>query len=72
MQSVARTVLTGPSATLTVPLARLRHPAVGRNRIYRAIASGALEAVRVGKRYAIDVNGMDLWVARGCPVERTR
>ncbi len=55
-------------ASLTVPLARRRHPAVGRNRIYAAIATGTLPAVRVGKRLAIGVPEMDAWVALGCPV----
>ena len=55
-------------ASLTVQLARHRHPAVGRNRIYAAIATGALPAVRVGKRLAIGTMDMDAWVASGCPL----
>ena len=53
--------------TLTVRLARLRHPAVGRNRIYEAAATGAIEAVRVGKRLALDIDSLDAWVRSGCP-----
>ncbi len=61
---------TGPSlppASLTVRLARQRHPAVGRNRIYDAIASGTLSGIRVGKRLAIPVDELDEWVAAGAP-----
>lgn len=54
-------------ASLTVPLARQRHPAVARNRIYAAIASGSLTGIRVGKRLAIPVNELDEWVAAGAP-----
>lgn len=63
----------GPAPTpvsLTVQLARHRHPAVGRNKIYAAIATGALPAVRVGKRLAIGTMDMDAWVASGCPLVR--
>ena len=56
-------------ASLTVTMARDRHPAVGRNRIYAAIGSGALFAVRVGKRLAIPVDDLDSWVASGAPVD---
>ena len=56
-------------ASLTVPLARQRHPAVGRNRIYAAIASGSLTGIRVGKRLAIPVDELDEWVAAGAPTE---
>ncbi len=55
-------------ATVTVPLARQRHPAVGRNRIYQAIARGSLTGVRVGKRLAIPVDELDEWVTAGAPV----
>jgi len=61
---------TGPSvppASLTVQLARQRHPAVGRNRIYDAITNGMLTGIRVGKRLAIPVNEFDEWVAAGAP-----
>lgn len=57
-----------PPATVTVPLARQRHPAVGRNRIYQAIASGSLSGVRVGKRLAIPVDALDEWVKAGAPI----
>lgn len=53
--------------TVTVPLARERHPAVGRNRMYAAITSGALPAVKVGKRLAIPIDELDRWVMSGCP-----
>lgn len=53
--------------TLTVAMARRRHPAVGRNRIYSAIASHALPAIKVGKRLAIHVDELDAWVRAGCP-----
>jgi excisionase family DNA binding protein len=63
-----KTYRTMPS-TLTIPMARDRHPAVGRNRIYAAIAAGALPAVRVGRRIAIRVEDLDAWVMAGCPVQ---
>ena len=56
-------------ASLTVSLVRQRHPAVGRNRIYEAIANGVLAGVRVGKRLAIPVDEVDEWVAAGAPTE---
>lgn len=56
-------------STLTPALARQRHPAVGRNRLYQAIRSGALRGVRVGRRTAIDVLELDDWVQGGCPIE---
>lgn len=57
-----------PVATLTVRLARYRHPAVGRNRLYDAMRSGDLHAVKVGRRIAIAIDALDAWVAAGCPV----
>lgn len=56
-------------ASLTISMARQRHPAVGRNRIYEAIASGALTGMRVGKRLAIPVDALDAWVADGAPTD---
>jgi hypothetical protein len=53
--------------TVTVRLARERHPSVGRNRLYLAMQSGALPSVSVGKRLAILVEDLDAWVASGCP-----
>lgn len=53
--------------SVTVPMALQRHPAVGRNRIYEAIANGALNGIKVGRRLAIPVEDLDLWVADGCP-----
>jgi hypothetical protein len=53
--------------TFTVAMARARHPAVGRNRIYTALQSGVLPSVVVGKRIAIDVDDLDHWVMSGCP-----
>lgn len=55
--------------TLTVALARQRHPAVGRNTLYAGIRSGRLAAVRVGKRLAISLSALDAWVEAGCPTE---
>jgi len=55
--------------TLTVALARQRHPAVGRNTLYEGIRSGRLAAVRVGKRLAISLAALDAWVEAGCPTE---
>lgn len=54
--------------TLTVALARKRHPAVGRNRIYTAMRSGSLRSARVGQRNAIPVEDLDAWVMNGCPI----
>jgi excisionase family DNA binding protein len=54
--------------TLTVPMARMRHPAVGKNRLYAAMTSGTLPSVRVGRRIAIPVATLDAWVMNGCPV----
>ena len=65
---------TGPSvppASLTVQLARQRHPAVGRNRLYDAIANGMLTGIRVGKRLAIPVSELDEWVAAGAPTSKS-
>lgn len=56
-------------ASVTVKLAQERHPAVGRNRIYAAIASGDLKGIKVGKRIAIPTDELDLWVLAGCPVD---
>lgn len=56
-------------ASVTIPMARQRHPAVGRNRFYEAIATGALTGIRVGKRLAIPVDALDAWVAAGAPTE---
>lgn len=56
-------------ASVTISMARQRHPAVGRNRIYEAIATGALTGVRVGKRLAIPVEALDAWVAEGAPTD---
>jgi excisionase family DNA binding protein len=56
--------------TLTVAMARMRHPAVGKNRLYAALASGALSSARVGRRIAIPVTALDAWVMSGCPVSR--
>ena len=53
--------------TTTVALALMRHPAVGRNRVYAAINSGALCSVSVGKRTAILISDLDEWVQDGCP-----
>jgi excisionase family DNA binding protein len=50
-------------------MVRQRHPAVGRNRIYEAIANGVLTGVKVGKRLAIPVDDVDEWVAAGAPTE---
>ncbi len=58
-----------PPASLTVPMVRQRHPAVGRNRIYAAITNGILTGVKVGKRLAIPVDAVDEWVAAGAPTE---
>lgn len=58
-------------STLTPAMARQRHPAVGRNRLYQAIRTGALRGVRVGRRTAIDVMELDDWVRAGCPIEPT-
>jgi len=58
-------------ATLTPDLARARHPAVGRGRLYAALQSGALHGVRVGRRTAIDVHALDSWVAQGCPLTKS-
>jgi len=58
--------LTEPQTT-TVALALMRHPAVGRNRLYTAINSGALRSVPVGKRTSILIADLDEWVQRGCP-----
>lgn len=55
--------------TLTVALARMRHPAVGKNRLYAAMTSGALSSARVGRRIAIPVAALDAWVMAGSPVE---
>jgi hypothetical protein len=54
--------------TFTVAMARARHPAVGRNRIYTALQAGVLPSVAVGKRTAIDVDDLDDWVRDGCPL----
>lgn len=53
--------------TVTVALAKDLHPAIGRNRMYRAIQSGALRGVRVGKRFTIPVDELDEWVMAGAP-----
>ena len=53
--------------TVTVALAKDLHPAIGRNRMYRAIQSGALRGARVGKRFAIPVDELDAWVMAGAP-----
>jgi excisionase family DNA binding protein len=55
--------------TLTVEMARKRHPAVARNRIYNAVRSGSLPGIKVGKRLAIPTEELDHWVMAGCPVE---
>lgn len=70
MKNLATTAPTFTPATLTVHLARQRHPAVGRNRIYEGIRAGRLKAVQVGRRLAIAVEDMDAWVAAGCPTGR--
>lgn len=59
----------GEPRTLTVLMARRRHPAVGRNRLYQAMKTGALPSVRVGRRIAIATPALDAWVMSGCPVE---
>ena len=53
--------------TVTVAMALERHPAVGRNRIYLALGSGALPSARAGKRIAIAVEDLDEWVLANCP-----
>jgi len=53
--------------TVTVALARDLHPAIGRNRVYRALQSGALRGARVGKRIAIPIDALDEWVMAGAP-----
>lgn len=58
-----------PPASLTVPLSLARHPAVGKNRLYAAIASGALLGFKVGRRLAIPITELDEWVAAGAPTE---
>lgn len=58
-----------PPVTLTVGLALQRHPAVGRNRLYAALKTGALHGVRVGRRTAIHIDDLDAWVTAGCPVD---
>lgn len=56
--------------TMTVAMARMRHPAVGKNRLYAAMTSGALFSARVGRRIAIPVTELDEWVMSGCPVAK--
>lgn len=56
-------------ASLTPAMARERHPAVARGRLYAALRSGALPSVRVGRRTAIAIQDLDDWVAQGGPVE---
>jgi excisionase family DNA binding protein len=46
----------------------MRHPAVGKNKLYAAMTSGSLPSVRVGRRIAIPVETLDAWVMNGCPV----
>lgn len=58
--------------TMTVSMARGRHPAVGKNRIYEAISGQALPAIKVGRRLAIDVHEFDAWVEAGCPTQCDR
>lgn len=58
-----------PPASLTISLSLARHPAVGKNRLYAAIASGALLGIKVGRRLAIPVDELDEWVAAGAPLE---
>jgi len=56
--------------TVTVELALFRHPPVGRNRLYQALRTGALQSVPVGKRTAILITDLDAWVLSGCPTDR--
>ncbi len=58
--------------TITVAMARMRHPAVGKNRLYAAMSSGALRNARVGRRIAIPVSELDDWVMSGCPTSEER
>jgi excisionase family DNA binding protein len=55
--------------SVTVAMAREAHPALGRNRIYTAMQTGALPSVRVGKRICIPLSALNQWVAAGAPTQ---
>jgi len=62
-------VMEATPQTITVAMARMRHPAIGKNRLYVAMTSGALSSARVGRRIAIPVAALDAWVMAGSPVD---
>ena len=51
-----------------ITLARLPHPAVGKNKLYPAVTTGTLPRVRVGRRLAILAGARVSSVANGSPV----
>lgn len=55
--------------TVTVELARVLHPSLGRNRLYFAMRADVLEHYKVGKRMAIPVDALNEWVRSGAPVK---
>lgn len=55
--------------SVTVAMAREAHPALGRNRLYAAMRTGALPSVRVGKRICIRLSALNQWVEAGAPMQ---
>lgn len=58
-------------ALITFPEAQVKVP-VGRTKLYKLIAEGELERIKIGSRTFITASSLDLYIERTIAIQRSR
>ena len=58
-------------ALMTFPEAQVKVP-VGRTKLYKLIAEGELERIKIGSRTFITASSLDLYIERTIAIQRSR
>ena len=58
-------------ALITFPEAQVKVP-VGRTKLYKLIAEGELERIKIGSRTFITASSLDLYIERTIEIQRSR